>query len=186
MHFLEFVNQYNESNIELKELINLLAEELDESISSGVLLLFSKDILNKNKVVKPIYMTFANDSYKFYCGENELFKITKKEYNYLDTSKSALRCSFIPSFLDSYVISNDQFEVGTYGLYENYSEGEPYTNYRYISIKSSGDIDYEAFINKNKCTMQKNYYAKDYKQTGVVERYFYSINFRENNFDDCN
>ena len=177
MHFLEKIYDYNNNNTGLEELIYELSENIGNPTNRGVAHFFAKDVINKNKIVKPIYVKKDNEIYRFYCGENELFKVTGRAYNVHNTSKSALRCSLLPTSYINYVLSNDQFEAGSYGLYEDFSDDLSYTNYRYISIKNNGIVDYEAIIDKEKSTMQKNYYSKDYE---IIGRFYYTIKLKKN------
>ncbi len=184
MDLSKIITKYNnEMDMTLVELLKGLSESFGTFINNGVATLFAKDIIEKNKIIKPIYIKKDNNIYKFYCGENELFKVKEKVYDMFDTPSSALRCSLLPSTYVNYIFSNNQFEVGHNGLYEDYSKNQEYNNYRYLSIKSNGVVDYEAFVNKENFNMQKKYYSEDHE---VIGDFLYKIKMKERQKEDYN
>ncbi len=173
MEFSKIVDYYNNTDITLNKFIELIGEDCGLKFNNSALYWFIKDISNKNEFVKPIKMIKDQNTYKFICKNCELFKVEKLRSNQLNTNDSLLRTSFLPitdknGLMSS--ISNDQFILGTNGLYEPLDSS--LNKYRYITFNNDNKRYYVANVDKNKGKISKTYYNKNEM---VNAKFYYSF-----------
>ena len=178
MDFSDIINNYNEDeDSRLEILINKLGRKLNQKFNPNAIDWFAQDIYRKSEEVKPISVYNVNSFYIFKCGDNELFKIDKRKYDNYNSNDSLLRYSIDSSSDDLgnyYHIYNDQFLLGSNGLYEKYDND--FNVYRYVTFDKNDNIYYDAFIDKNKGIVKKIFFDK-YDE--VIGNFSYSIKRRE-------
>lgn len=181
MNFSRLIDLYNSSDMSLSKFFVLIGKELGMDISYNCAYWFSSDIKHKNKMTKPISLLNIDNSFHFLSDEYELFTINKKTYQQFNSNDSLLRTSLFPTIDDtgcSYDIHNDQFILGSNGLYE--MEDLLFNKYRYITFTGKNKIYYEAFVDKEKETILKIYYDK---YGDVDSKYFYNFKKKNKNID---
>lgn len=182
MDLIKLVDDYNKGNMILDTFINSILIELDMEGNYIATNWFVKDIKRKHKSIKPIIIKRRGNSYKFNCNNEELFKLSIKKYNNLNSNDSLLRTSLNldDNGLTNYQISNQKFILGKNGLYE--LEDEDYNKYRYITFYDNGKIYYEALVDKKIGNLVIKYFDKN----GDIEsRYQYSFKIDKKESNDC-
>lgn len=172
MDFNSIISQYNNSNLKLSNLFNIIGEELEQNFHPACLEYFSKYIIKNNEIVKPISTNCIDGVISFYCGNKKLFQIEKKLYDKMNSNNSALRSSLYPFDQDdgsTYEIKSNNFILGTNGLYEFDKNNK--NKYKYITFNGN-KIYYEAFIDKERGTIKKNYFDKN---GDISSSYFYTF-----------
>ena len=173
MNFSYLVNKYNKGDISLESLLCCIYKDYDKNYNFGAVKYFVKDIKRKSGKITHIDAAYDdNDKIcKFYNDNNELFRFTKKTFNNLDSNDSLLRTNTYPCLNSEncdFEISNDQFILGTNGLYENLIND----NYRYITFDKKDNVYYIAYVDKENGIIKKSFY----KGGGVNSNYFYTFN----------
>lgn len=174
MKFSELVEIYNSTDMTLDILFKSIGKEIGMDISNNSIYWFSKDIINKAKVVKPITLTNKNNTFYFTNGENELFSINRRPYQQFNSNESLLRSSIFPVTDETgstYDIHNNSYLLGSNGLYQ--FDDVLFNKYRYITFTGKHKLYYDALVDKTKGTIVKTYFDKD---GDVTSKYYYDFN----------
>ena len=180
MNFSDLLNKYNKGDISLESLLCLIYKKYDKSYNIGAIKYFAKDIKRKAGKINHIEAAYDDEdkTCKFYNDNNELFRFEKKAFNILNSNDSMLRTTAYPCLNSEncdYEISNDQFVLGTNGLYANLIND----NYRYITFDRKDDVYYIAYVDKENGIIKKSFY----KGGGVNSNYFYTFSKKDKNVE---
>lgn len=174
MNLESIVKIYNDNkNLGLEYLLDEISRKFELGISRSAIYWFSKDIKNKCKSINEINYEYIDNKFCFFSNNEELFNLSLKKYDMYNTNESMLRTSMYPSFNENFniSISNEQFELGKHGLYENLSDDD-YLKYRYISINSNKKVAYEAYIDKSQNKVEKHFYLDNGE---ITSKFYYNI-----------
>ncbi len=178
MNLESIVKIYNDNeDLGIEYLLAEVSRRFELSISRGAIKWFCKDLRNKNANLSNITLEYRDNKFNFISNNNTLFQVSMKKYDRLNTNDSMLRTTLFPNLNDniSFSISNDKFVLGRNGLYEDLSN-EDFQNYRYISVDSKGNIDYEAYVDKKKQKVEKNYYSKNGE---ISSKFYYKFELKD-------
>lgn len=181
MNFSYLINKFNKGDISLESLLCSIYKDYDKEYNTGAVKYFVKDIQRKVGKISHIDATYDdNDSVcKFYNDNNELFRFEKKPFNILNSNDSLLKTTAYPCLNNEncdYEISNDQFILGTNGLYEHLIDD----NYRYITFDKKDEVYYIAYVDKENGIIKKSFY----KGGGVNSNYFYTFTKKSNDVEN--
>lgn len=177
MKFDKALDLYNSNKIDLPTLLVKIGEELGQDLSYNACYWFSEDIKKKNNNIRPITLASLENTFCFINGKDNLFTIYRKPYNRFNSTESLLRTSIYPNTDETgsvYDIHNDQYQLGSNGLYEK--EDLLFRKYKYITFIGNKRINYEAFVDKDNGTVMKIFYDKS---GNPKSKYFYSINKKD-------
>ena len=119
MNFEKIVNIYNNNRqLNFESFLNSLSLETGNKIDPGTIHWFSKDVMRKNSVSRPIKIVESDGAFSFFNSDGScLFKLSSETNDYTQSFCSPLRTCLFP-FIENetFILSNDQFIAGQYGF----------------------------------------------------------------------